>query len=150
MDLHLVQPVTSRQIMLGMFYSIMIPNFLLSFSILAVFFIGNIVMRSGIVIANEFLALYFLLSILSSISGFIFSIAGALHPFSRKFTFLMTLSPILVVLMLVANESHLYPDIAIIVCIVCLFVLSIFFYFSLNPPQNLKCFCKVITTLTTP
>ena len=33
MDLHLVQPVTSRQIMLGMFYSIMIPNFLLSFLI---------------------------------------------------------------------------------------------------------------------
>ena len=129
MDLHLVQPVTSRQIMLGMFYSIMIPNFLLSFSILAVFFVGNIVMRSGIVVTNDFLALYFLLSILSSISGYIFSIAGALHPFSRKLTFLMTLSPILVVLMLVANESHLYPDIAIIVCIVCLFVLSIFFYF---------------------
>lgn len=129
MDLHLVQPVTSRQIMLGMFYSIMIPNFLISTSILVVFFVGNIVMRSGIVIANEFLILYFLLSILSSLSGYIFSIAGALYPFSRKLTFLMTLSPILVVLMLVANESHLYPNIAIGVFLVCLFVLSLFFYF---------------------
>ena len=41
----------------------------------------------------------------------------------------MALSPILIVLMLVANESHLYPDVAIAVCFFCLMVLSLFFYF---------------------
>ena len=87
------------------------------------------VTNTGIALSNDFLILFFLLSILSSLSGYIFSIAGALFPFSRKLTFLMTLSPIIIVLMLVANESHLYPDIAIVVCLVCLFVLSVFFYF---------------------
>ena len=129
MDLHLVQPITPRQIMLGMFYSIVIPNVFLSTLMLSLFFLGNIVTNTGIVLSNDFLILFFLLSILSSLSGYIFSIAGALYPFSRKLTFLMTLSPIIIVLMLVANESHLYPDIAIAVCLVCLFVLSVFFYF---------------------
>ena len=129
MDLHLVQPITPRQIMLGMFYSILVPNFLLSAFILAVFYIGNIVTNTGIVLTNQFLILYFLFSVLSVLSGYIFSIAGALHPFTRKFTFLMILSPILMVLMLVANESHLYPNPAIAVCLICLFVLSLFFYF---------------------
>ena len=129
MDLHLVQPITPRQIMLGMFYSIVTPNLFLSALLLSLFFLGNIVTNTGIALSNEFLILFFLLSILSSLSGYIFSIAGALYPFSRKLTFLMTLSPIIIVLMLVANESHLYPDIAIAVCLVCLFVLSVFFYF---------------------
>ena len=129
MDLHLVQPITPRQIMLGMCFSILIPNFLLALSLLGLFYIGNIVTNTGIILTNDFLILYFLLSILSSLSGYIFSIAGALHPFSRKLSFLIILSPILVVAMLVSNESHLYPTEAIVVCLVCLLFLSIFFYF---------------------
>ena len=57
-----------------------------------------------------------------------FSIVGALHPFSRKFMFLSALSPILIVLMLVANESHIYPDYAIGISVLCMFVLFVFFY----------------------
>jgi len=68
MDLHLVQPITPRQIMLGMCFSILIPNFLLALSLLGLFYIGNIVTNTGIILTNDFLILYFLLSILSSLS----------------------------------------------------------------------------------
>ena len=117
MELHLSQPLSPRQIMLGMFYSILAPNLFISGLLLSVFFVGNIVVNTDIVLTNEFLILYFLFTILSALSGYMFSIVGALHPFSPKFTFLATLSPILIVLMIVANESHIYPDYAILISI---------------------------------
>ena len=112
-----------------MFYSVLAPNLFISFSLLSLFFVGNIVVNTNIVLTREFLILFFLFTILSALSGYMFSIIGALHPFSRKFTFLATLSPILIVLMLVANESHIYPNLAIAISISCMFVLFIFFYY---------------------
>ena len=129
MELHLAQPISPRQIMLGMFYSVLAPNLFISVSLLSIFSVGNIVVNTDIVLTKEFLILYFLFTILSALSGYMFSIVGALHPFSRKFTFLATLAPILIVLMLVANESHIYPDYAIAISVLCMFVLFIFFYY---------------------
>ena len=129
MELYLTQPISPRKIMLGMFYSVLAPNLFISFSLLSLFFVGNIVVNTNIVLTREFLILFFLFTILSALSGYMFSIIGALHPFSRKFTFLATLSPILIVLMLVANESHIYPNLAIAISISCMFVLFIFFYY---------------------
>ena len=129
MELHLTQPISPRKIMLGMFYSVLAPNLFISFSLLSLFFVGNIVVNTNIVLTREFLILFFLFTILSALSGYMFSIIGALHPFSRKFMFLATLSPILIVLMIVANESHIYPNLAIAISISCMFVLFIFFYY---------------------
>jgi hypothetical protein len=129
MELYLTQPISPRKIMLGMFYSVLAPNLFISFSLLSLFFVGNIVVNTNIVLTREFLILFFLFTILSALSGYMFSIIGALHPFSRKFMFLAALSPILIVLMLVANESHIYPNLAIAISISCMFVLFIFFYY---------------------
>lgn len=128
MELHLVQPISPRQIMFGMFLSILIPNMLLATLLFLVFYIGNIVTNSNIDLSNEFLGLFFLFTILSALSGYMFSIVGALYPFSRKMTFLLTLSPILVVLMLVANGSHSYPNEALAITSICLLLLLIYFY----------------------
>ena len=57
-----------------------------------------------------------------------FSIIGSLHPFSRKFKFLITLSPFLIILMFIANGSHAAPDMAIVISSVSLLVLIIYFY----------------------
>ncbi|OIR23035.1 MAG: hypothetical protein BET99_02990 [Marine Group III euryarchaeote CG-Epi2] len=128
MELHLVQPISPRQIMFGMFLSILIPNMLLASLLFLVFYTGNIVTNSNIDLSNEFLGLFFLFTILSALSGYMFSIVGALYPFSRKMTFLLTLSPILVVLMLVANGSHSYPNEALAITSICLLLLLIYFY----------------------
>ena len=128
MELHLVQPISPRQIMFGMFLSILIPNMLLATLLFLVFYTGNVVTNSNIDLSNEFLGLFFLFTILSALSGYMFSIVGALYPFSRKMTFLLTLSPILVVLMLVANGSHSYPSEALAITSICLLLLLIYFY----------------------
>ena len=128
MELHLVQPISPRQIMFGMFLSILVPNILVASSLLLVFYTGNIATNSNIDVTNEFLGLFFLFTILSALSGYMFSIVGALHPFSRKMTFLITLSPILIVLMLVANESHSNPEIALAITSSCLLLLLVYFY----------------------
>jgi len=128
MELHLVQPISPRQIMFGMFLSILVPNMLLASLLFLVFYTGNVVTNSNIDLSNEFLGLFFLFTILSALSGYMFSIIGALHPFSRKMTFLLTLSPILVVLMLVANGSHSYPSEALAITSICLLLLLIYFY----------------------
>ena len=128
MELHLVQPISPRQIMFGMFLSILVPNMLLASLLFLVFYTGNIVTNSNIDLSNEFLGLFFLFTILSALSGYMFSIVGALYPFSRKMTFLLTLSPILVVLMLVANSSHSYPNEALAITSICLLLLLIYFY----------------------
>ena len=128
MELHLVQPISPRQIMFGMFLSILVPNILLASLLFLVFYVGNIITNSNIDLSNEFLGLFFLFTILSALSGYMFSIIGALHPFSRKMTFLLTLSPILVVLMLVANGSHSYPSEALAITSICLLLLLIYFY----------------------
>jgi hypothetical protein len=128
MELHLVQPISPRQIMFGMFLSILVPNILLASLLFLVFYAGNIITNSNIDLSNEFLGLFFLFTILSALSGYMFSIVGALHPFSRKMTFLLTLSPILVVLMLVANGSHSYPSEALAITSICLLLLLIYFY----------------------
>ena len=128
MELHLVQPISPRQIMFGMFLSILVPNMLLASLLFLVFYTGNIVTNSNIDLSNEFLGLFFLFTILSALSGYMFSIVGALYPFSRKMTFLLTLSPILVVLMLVANGSHSYPNEALAITSICLLLLLIYFY----------------------
>ena len=128
MELHLVQPISPRQIMFGMFLSILVPNILLASLLFLVFYAGNIITSSNIDLSNEFLGLFFLFTILSALSGYMFSIVGALHPFSRKMTFLLTLSPILIVLMLVANGSHSYPNEALAITSACLLLLLIYFY----------------------
>ena len=128
MELHLVQPISPRQIMFGMFLSILVPNMLLASLLFLVFYTGNVVTNSNIDLSNEFLGLFFLFTILSALSGYMFSIVGALYPFSRKMTFLLTLSPILVVLMLVANGSHSYPSEALAITSICLLLLLIYFY----------------------
>ena len=128
MELHLVQPISPRQIMFGMFLSILNPNMLLASLLFLVFYTGNVVTNSNIDLSNEFLGLFFLFTILSALSGYMFSIVGALYPFSRKMTFLLTLSPILVVLMLVANGSHSYPNEALAITSICLLLLLIYFY----------------------
>ena len=43
MELHLAQPLSPRQIMLGMFYSVLAPNLFISGLLLSVFFVGNII-----------------------------------------------------------------------------------------------------------
>tara|TARA_B110000196_G_C21114522_1_gene649723 strand:- start:596 stop:1774 length:1179 start_codon:yes stop_codon:yes gene_type:complete len=114
--------------MFGMFLSILVPSILLASLLFLVFYTGNIMTNSNIDLSNEFLGLFFLFTILSALSGYMFSIVGALHPFSRKMIFLFTLSPILVVLMLVANGSHSYPNEALAITSSCLLLLLIYFY----------------------
>ena len=128
MELYLAQPISPRQIMFGMFLSILVPSILLASLLFLVFYTGNIMTNSNIDLSNEFLGLFFLFTILSALSGYMFSIVGALHPFSRKMIFLFTLSPILVVLMLVANGSHSYPNEALAITSSCLLLLLIYFY----------------------
>ena len=70
MELHLVQPISPRQIMFGMFLSILVPNILLASLLLLVFYTGNIATNSNIDVTNEFLGLFFLFTILSALSGF--------------------------------------------------------------------------------
>ena len=128
MDIHLVQPIYPRQVMLGVFFSILIPNLILLICFLTIFSIGKIVTNTDIPLDTDFVVLIFLLSFLSSLCGLMFSIVGSLHPFSRKVQFLMTLSPLLVALMFVANGAHNYPDISIAVVLGCTVLLLIFFY----------------------
>ena len=128
MDMHLVQPVLSRQIMSGMLLSIVVPSLLLSASLLLVFVIGNYVTNTNIFLSHDFLVLLLLFSILSPICGFMFSVIGSLHPFSRKLKFLATLSPVLIILMFVANESHKEPNLAIGISSVSLLALTIYCY----------------------
>ena len=128
MDIHLVQPIYPRQIMLGIFYSILVPNLILLITFLSIFTIGKIVTNTDIPLEAEFLILIFLLAFLASLCGIMFSIVGSLHPFSRKLQFLLTLSPLLIALMFVANGAHNYPDISIAIVLGCTFLLLVFFY----------------------
>ena len=93
MDMYLVQPVLPRSIMLGQFFSVLIPNLILTSGILLIFFTGNIVTKTNIYVEIDFLILVYLFSFLSALSGFMFSLIGSLHPFSRKLSFLVVLFP---------------------------------------------------------
>jgi len=128
MDMHLVQPIRARQIMNGMLLSIVIPSLFLSASLLLIFVIGNYVTNTNIFLPQDFLILLLIFSILSPMCGFMFSIIGSLHPFSRKVKFLVTLSPLLIILMFIANASHTAPNMAIGISSASLLVLIIFFY----------------------
>jgi len=132
MDLYLVQPVVPRSIMLGQFFSVLVPNVLITSGMLLIFFTGNIITKTNIYVEIEFLILMYLFSFLSSLSGFMFSLIGSLHPFSRKLSFLIALFPILLALLLVSNAAHLDPTLAIIIVLVCTVLLLIFFYFMDN------------------
>jgi len=132
MDLYLVQPVVPRSIMLGQFLSVLIPNVLITSGMLLIFFTGNIITKTNIYVEIEFLILMYLFSFLSTLSGFIFSLIGSLHPFSRKLSFLIALFPILLALLLVSNAAHLDPILAIIIVLVCAVLLLVFFYFMDN------------------
>ena len=129
MDMYLVQPIVPRSIMLGQFFSIFVPNFIITLGMLLVFFVGNFIMKTNIVVEMAFLVLVFLFSFLSALSGFMFSLIGSLHPFSRKLSFLVALFPILLALLLVANAAHQDPTLAVIIVLVCALLLLIFFYF---------------------
>ena len=87
MDMYLVQPVVPRSIMLGQFFSVLIPNLFITSGMLLIFFTGNVVTKTNIYVEVEFLILLYLFSFLSALSGFMFSLIGALHPFSRKLSF---------------------------------------------------------------
>ena len=128
MDMYLVQPIRARQIMNGMLLSIVIPSLFLSASLLLIFVIGNYVTNTNIFLPQDFLILILIFSILSPMCGFMFSIIGSLHPFSRKVKFLVTLSPLLIILMFIANASHTAPNMAIGISSASLLVLIIFFY----------------------
>ena len=128
MDMHLVQPIRARQIMNGMLLSIVVPSLFLSASLLLIFVTGNYVTNTNIFLPQDFLILFLIFSILSPLCGFMFSIIGSLHPFSRKFKFLITLSPFLIILMFIANGSHAAPDTAIVISSATLLVLTIYFY----------------------
>ena len=128
MDMHLVQPIRARQIMNGMLLSIVIPSLSLSVSLLLIFVIGNYVTNTNIFLPQDFLILLLIFSILSPMCGFMFSIIGSLHPFSRKVKFLITLSPLLIILMFIANGSHIAPNMAIGISSASLLVLIIYFY----------------------
>ena len=128
MDMYIVQPIHARLIMNGMLWSIIGPNFILSILLLIVFVLGNYVTTSNIPLPTDFLILFLLFAILSPICGFLFSIVGSLHPFSRKLKFLLTLSPLLIILMFIANVSHMAPNLAIGISSASLFVIVIFCY----------------------
>ena len=128
LELYLVQPVSTKQIMRGMLFSVIIPNFLLSFLLLFFFQFGNVVSGTNIFVPHDFLILFFLFSILAPLCGFMFSIIGSLHPFSYKAKFLVTLSPFLIIQMFMANNSHIYPAEAKIVGLFSLFLLLIFLH----------------------
>ena len=132
MDLYLVQPVVPRSIMLGQFFSVLVPNVLITSGMLLIFFTGNIITKTNIYVEIEFLILMYLFSFLSALSGFMFSLIGSLHPFSRKLSFLIALFPILLALLLVSNAAHLNPTLAMIIVLVCTVLLLIFFYFMDN------------------
>ena len=132
MDLYLVQPVVPRSIMLGQFFSVLIPNLLITSGMLLIFFTGNFVTNTNIHVEMEFLFLLYLFSFLSALSGFMFSLIGSLYPFSRKLSFLIALFPILLALLLVSNAAHQDPTLAIIIVLVCTLLLLIFFYFMDN------------------
>ena len=132
MDMYLVQPIVPRSIMLGQFFSVFVPNFIITSGMLLVFFAGNFIMKTNIEVEMEFLVLVFLFSFLSALSGFMFSLIGSLHPFSRKLSFLVALFPILLALLLVANAAHQDPTLAVIIVLVCALLLLIFFYFMDN------------------
>ena len=132
MDLYLVQPVVPRSIMLGQFFSVLIPNLLIASGMLLIFFTGNFVTNTNIHVEMEFLILLYLFSFLSALSGFMFSLIGSLYPFSRKLSFLIALFPILLALLLVSNTAHQNPTLAIIIVLVCTLLLLIFFYFMDN------------------
>ena len=128
MDMYLVQPLHARLIMNGMLWSIIVPNFILSIFLLIVFVLGNYVTNTNIPLPSEFLILFLLFAILSPICGFLFSIVGSLHPFSRKLKYLLTISPLLLILMFIANVSHTAPNLAIGISSASLFVMVIFCY----------------------
>jgi len=132
MDLYLVQPVFPRSIMLGQFFSVLVPNLLITSGMLLIFFTGNFVTNTNIHVEMEFLILLYLFSFLSALSGFMFSLIGSLYPFSRKLSFLIALFPILLALLLVSNAAHQDPTLAIIIVLVCTLLLLIFFYFMDN------------------
>ena len=132
MDLYLVQPVVPRSIMLGQFFSVLIPNLLIASGMLLIFFTGNFVTNTNIHVEMEFLILLYLFSFLSALSGFMFSLIGSLYPFSRKLSFLIALFPILLALLLVSNAAHQDPTLAIIIVLVCTLFLLVFFYFMDN------------------
>tara|TARA_Y100001970_G_scaffold186746_1_gene227129 strand:+ start:162 stop:1664 length:1503 start_codon:yes stop_codon:yes gene_type:complete len=132
MDLYLVQPVVPRAIMLGQFFSVLVPNALITSGMLLIFFMGNIITKTNIYVEIEFFILMYLFSFLSALSGFMFSLIGSLYPFSRKLSFLIVLFPILLALLLVSNAAHQDSTLAIIIVLVCSLLLLIFFYFMDN------------------
>ena len=48
MDLYLVQPLVPRSIMLGQFFSVLIPNVLITSGMLLIFFTGNVITKTNI------------------------------------------------------------------------------------------------------
>ena len=132
MDMYLVQPIVPRSIMLGQFFSVLIPNIFITSGIVLIFLVGNIVTKANIYVEIEFFILLYLFSLLSALSGFIFSLIGSLHPFSRKLSFLVALFPILLALLLVSNAAHRDPNLAIAIVLVCVLLLLVFFYFMDN------------------
>ena len=132
MDMYLVQPIVPRSIMLGQFFSVLIPNIFITSGIVLIFLVGNVVTKANIYVEIEFFILLYLFSFLSALSGFIFSLVGSLHPFSRKLSFLVALFPILLALLLVSNAAHRDPNLAIAIVLVCVLLLLVFFYFMDN------------------
>ncbi|SVC61416.1 uncharacterized protein METZ01_LOCUS314270, partial [marine metagenome] len=65
MDMYLVQPIVPRSIMLGQFFSVFVPNFIITSGMFLVFFAGNFIMKTNIEVEMEFLVLVFLFSFLS-------------------------------------------------------------------------------------
>ena len=128
MDIYLVQPILPKQIMLGLFVSILVPNIILLLFFLSIFILGNFITNTNIILELDFLILIFSFAFLSSLCGFMFSIVGSLHPFSRKLQFLLTLFPILIALMFVANGAHNYPNVSLAIVGGCSFLLIIYFY----------------------
>ena len=54
MDMYLVQPVVPRSIMLGQFFSVLIPNLFITSGMLLIFFTGNVVTKTNIYVEVEF------------------------------------------------------------------------------------------------
>ena len=131
-DIYLSQPILPRQILNGMLLSIIVPSFIVSISVLFSFIIGNFLTNTKIFIPFDFVAIFLLFSLLAPICGFLFSIVGSLHPFSRKIRFLFMLSPILLSLIFVANYSHFIPSLTIAFSSLILFFLLILCYFMDN------------------
>ena len=59
MDIYLVQPILPKQIMLGLFFSILVPNIILLLIFLSIFILGNFITNTNIILELDFLILIF-------------------------------------------------------------------------------------------